>query len=172
LTLKSGALEKNVDLKKGDITFSVYNVEQRSFFEGEKIVFLKNDKALDLYNGQTATIKNLGPDKVITVRIDGQEKDARINLDYYPYLDRGYAVTVHKSKGQTAKEVAMLTDSKCGINKTETLYVALSRAQNAFTLFTDDTDAVKSQMKQAQPKTTTMELVHGLEKSPSISLER
>jgi ATP-dependent exoDNAse (exonuclease V) alpha subunit len=170
--LKSGALERAVDLKNGDVSFSVYNVEQRSFFEGEKIVFLKNDKSLDLYNGQTATIKNLGPEKLITVRIDGQDKDARINLDYYPYLDRGYAVTVHKSQGQTAKEVAMLTDSKCALNKTETLYVALSRAQNAFTLFADDIDAVKSQMKQAQPKTTTMELVRGLEKSPSISLER
>jgi conjugative relaxase-like TrwC/TraI family protein len=172
LTLKSGAIEKTVDLKKGDIFFSVYNVEQRRFFEGEKIVFLKNDKTLDLYNGQTATIKNLGPGKVITVRIDGQEKDARINLDYYPYLDRGYAVTVHKSQGQTAKEVAMLTDSKCALNKTETLYVALSRAQNAFALFTDDIDAVKSQMKQAQPKTTTMELVRDLEKNPYISMER
>jgi ATP-dependent exoDNAse (exonuclease V) alpha subunit len=121
---------------------------------------------------QAATIKSLGPEKIITVRIDGQDKDARINLDYYPYVDRGYAVTVHKSQGQTAKEVAMLTDSKCALSKTETLYVALSRAQNAFTLFADDIDAVKFQMKQAQPKTTTMELVRSLEKSSSISLER
>jgi conjugative relaxase-like TrwC/TraI family protein len=171
LTLKSADLERTVDLKKANISFSVYNVEERSFFAGEKIVFLKNDKSLDLYNGQTATIKSLGPEKVITVRIDGQDKDARINLDYYPYVDRGYAVTVHKSQGQTAKEVAMVADSKHPLNKTETLYVALSRAQNTFTLFADDMDAVKFQMKQAQPKTTTMELIRGLDKSPSLALE-
>ncbi len=87
LTLASGAKQWTVDLKKGQVSFSVYNVEERSVFEGEKVVFLKNDKTLDLSNGQTA------------------------------------------------KKVVMVADSKHPLNKTETFYVALSRAQDGFTLY-------------------------------------
>ncbi len=158
LTLDTGGKELTVDLKNSGVSFSVYKVEDRSFFEGEKVVFLKNDKTLDLSNGQTATIKSMGPEKVITARIDGQDRDARINVQYYPYLDRGYAVTVHKSQGQTAKEVLMVADSSHPLNKTETLYVAITRGENEFTLYANDSQALKTQFKEGQDKTSTMDI--------------
>ncbi len=159
LTLSGKTENHTIDLKSNDVLFSVYNVEQRSFFEGEKIVFFKNDKKLGLTNGQTATIEKIGPERVITAKIDGQDKATTINLDFYPYLDRGYAVTVHKSQGQTAKEVVFVTDTKNPLNKTETFYVALSRAENNFTLIADKPDELKAQFKQAQPKTSVMDFV-------------
>jgi ATP-dependent exoDNAse (exonuclease V) alpha subunit len=73
-------------------------------------------------------------------------------------VDRGYAVTVHKSQGQTAKDVMLVTDSKNPLNKTETFYVSLTRAENNFSLYTDRPDVVKWQFKEAQPKTSTVEI--------------
>jgi conjugative relaxase-like TrwC/TraI family protein len=158
LLFEVGSKQIDVDLARGDLSFSVYEREQRTFFEGEKIVFMKNNKTLNVSNGQTAFIKSIGPQRVITAAIEGQQSEVKINLDFYPYVDRGYAVTVHKGQGQTAKEVMLVTDSKNPLNKTETFYVSLSRAENNFSLYTDRPDVVKWQFKEAQPKTSTVDI--------------
>jgi ATP-dependent exoDNAse (exonuclease V) alpha subunit len=158
VVFEAGSKQIGVDLARGDVSFSVYERERRTFFEGEKIVFLKNNTTLNVTNGQTATIKSIGPRRIITAAIEDQQSEVKINLDFYPYVDRGYAVTVHKSQGQTAKDVILVTDSKNPLNKTETFYVSLTRAENNFSLYTDRPDVVKWQFKEAQPKTSTVEI--------------
>jgi ATP-dependent exoDNAse (exonuclease V) alpha subunit len=158
LVFDVGSKQIAVDLARSDVSFSVYEREQRTFFEGEKIVFLKNNETLNVSNGQTATIKSIGPRRIITAAIEGQQSEVKINLDFYPYVDRGYAVTVHKSQAQTAKDVILVMDSKNPLNKTETFNVSLTRAEYNFSLYTDRPDVVKWQFKEAQPKTSTVDI--------------
>jgi conjugative relaxase-like TrwC/TraI family protein len=164
LTLSDNKKHYTIDLKSNEVSLSPYRVSERTFFKGEKIVFLKNDKAFGLSNGQTATILNTGPNDTITVKIDNQDRKVKINPSIYPYFDRGYALTTHKSQGQTAKEVIMVANSEYALNKTETFYVGLSRAENNFTLYGDKMRMLKMQFKEAQPKTSTIDFVKQLQK--------
>lgn len=66
---------------------------------GERIVFLKNDRKLGVYNGQFATITNIGGHH-ITAKLD-QGEQITVDTKCYQDIAYGYAATVHKFQGST-----------------------------------------------------------------------
>jgi len=87
---------------------TLYNEDKRNLSEGDKIVFLKNDKGLGVENGTFGTIKAI-EGNVLTVGIgEGKEaKDVLIDLDTYRMVDHAYGVTTHKSQGATVETALM-----------------------------------------------------------------
>jgi conjugative relaxase-like TrwC/TraI family protein len=148
---------EELDLKQ-DLNFSIYKEEDRKFSEKDKIVFLKNDKKMEVQNGVTGTIKGINSFGKLSVEIDESDRTVGFHPDNYKYFDHGYAVTTTKSQGQTAQNVLFITDSQTGYaNKTEHLYVAASRAERNVKIYTDDSEKVKEQFKIGQNKTSVLQ---------------
>ncbi|OYY89128.1 MAG: Ti-type conjugative transfer relaxase TraA [Sphingomonas sp. 28-66-16] len=89
---------------------------------GERIIFLKNDRDLDVKNGTLATIERLDPTQ-IEVRLDDGR---RVGFDTKNYadIDHGYATTIHKAQGITVDRAHVLATPGLDAHSS---YVALSR---------------------------------------------
>jgi hypothetical protein len=104
----------------------------RLFAEGERIVFLRNERDLGVKNGTLGVIENLS-DTRMAVRLDDGR---RIAFDHKTYvdLDHGYATTIHKSQGVTVDRAHVLASGYLDRHAT---YVALSRHRHEVTLHYD-----------------------------------
>jgi len=96
---------------------------ERLFAEGDRVIFLKNDKELGVKNGTTGTVEK-ADDGRITVKIDESDKRVDVQQDKYNDLDHGYAMTVHKSQGVTVDKAHYAPSAMA---HRELSYVALSR---------------------------------------------
>jgi len=100
---------------------------KREFQAGERLAFKKNDRKLGVMNGETGTLKK------IDVTSDGKECSFAVKMDNgsrirfdprdYAQIDYGYAVTIHKSQGETVDFSSNLVTGM-GLNA---LYVQLTR---------------------------------------------
>ena len=100
---------------------------KREFQAGDRLYFKKNDKKLGVMNGETGTlmkidVTNDGKDCAFTVRMD---KGAEVRFDprEYAQIDYGYAITIHKSQGETVDFSSNMVTGM-GLNA---LYVQLTR---------------------------------------------
>ena len=100
--------------------------EERTFAAGDRIVFLKNSRALDVKNGTMGTVEKIGLDGrgewTIRVRTD-EGKTVAFSPADYGQIDYGYATTIHKSQGATVERSFNLV----GGTGLEELYVQLTR---------------------------------------------
>lgn len=65
----------------------------------DRILFLKNDRALNVNNGDFATVIKIDDNNII-VKLDN-EKNIAFNAENYKHFTHGYATTVHKTQGVT-----------------------------------------------------------------------
>lgn len=101
--------------------------------QGERVVFTKNDRKLDIKNGQFATITQVnfaesGRVLGFNALLD-EGKMVTIEFEKYRHFDHGYAITVHKSQGITRKH-AFVFAGGFGWNR-HLSYVAHSRHQES-----------------------------------------
>lgn len=109
---------------------------EREFAVGERIVFTRNNQELGVKNGQTGTLTAWGISNkgsiVLTVAADSGNR-VEFDSSAYGHFDHGYALSVHKSQGQTIDNVLVLlsesmTDKQWG-------YVAASRHRKELRVF-------------------------------------
>jgi Ti-type conjugative transfer relaxase TraA len=100
-----------------------------SFAVGDRLMFLKNDRALDVKNGMLGEIETLTPYRM-RVRLDTGRAVA-FDLKDYAEVDHGYAATIHKSQGVTVDRTHVLATP--GLDR-HASYVALSRHRNGVEL--------------------------------------
>lgn len=81
----------------------------KSFAEGDRIMFLKNDRSMGVKNGSLGEIEAIGRNG-ITVKLDRGE---RVSFDpkAYSSFDHGYAATIHKSQGVTVDAAHVLASA-------------------------------------------------------------
>jgi len=139
---------QEINLKKYGLNLQVYNELEKNFSIGEKIVFEKNDKMLDVNNGEVGIIKNIDENGNLTINKDG--KNIKFNINQYNYLNHGYALTTYKSQGQTSKNVIAYLDAKA--QNFNSFYVTVTRAQQDIKIFTDDKKLLKEMVEMEQEK--------------------
>ena len=162
--------EITVSLKHHAHKLSWYADRQAGFSVGDKIVFLKNDRQLSVKNGNSGIIKALDDTGNLSIKLDSG-KQRQFNLKQYPFLDHSYAISAHKSQGATAKNVIFYADSAFpSMNRTEFLYVALSRAQYSTKLYTDNIKNIQKQFERGQEKTSTLSPVKKLGKGFGLGI--
>lgn len=99
---------------------------------GERLLFRQNDKALGVRNGDIGTVTAIHTTQ-FQVKLDSGEL---LNIPKtYHAMDYGYALTVHKSQGMTAKDVSVLIDSKYWDK--HLAFVAMTRHKNTVKLYAD-----------------------------------
>ena len=108
--------------------------------QGDRLLFLKNDRKLGVSNGRFATVTNVNFTETgnvinFTVVLDGTEKEVTINPKTYQGFTHGYAATVHKVQGMTVDH-AFVYAGGTGWDRHLT-YVAMSRHRESCTLYAD-----------------------------------
>lgn len=102
----------------------------REFAQGDRLVFLRNDRELDVKNGTLGTVER-AEDGRLAVRLDSGEM-REFSAEQYAAVDHGYAVTIHKAQGVTVDRAYLLATP--GMDRS-LAYVGMTRHREAVTLF-------------------------------------
>src|SRR3546814_1775274 len=71
----------------------------RDFASGDRIIFLRNERSLEVKNGTLGTVERVS-EQSMTVRTD-DGRSVAFDMKDYVDLDHGYAATIHKAQGMT-----------------------------------------------------------------------
>jgi Ti-type conjugative transfer relaxase TraA len=95
---------------------------ERSFAEGDRVMFLRNERELGVKNGSLGTLKSVNPQRMAVLLDDG--RSVAFDTKNYRDIDHGYAATIHKSQGITVDRSHVLVTP--GMDQ-HSSYVGLSR---------------------------------------------
>jgi len=103
----------------------------RGWFPGTPLMILRNDKLLNLHNGDIGIVKKTG-----AVQFKGGDGLIRmISPSNLPQHEPVFAMTVHKSQGSEFENiVVILPENRSPIITRELLYTALTRARKKLTV--------------------------------------
>mgnify|MGYP001564898377 CR=1 FL=1 len=101
----------------------------RAFASGDRIMFLKNERSLEVKNGTLGIVERVSQ-QGMTVRTDDGRSVAFDTKDY-AHVDHGYAATIHKAQGMTVDRSHVLATP--GMD-THGAYVGLSRHREGMAL--------------------------------------
>ncbi|OUQ15014.1 hypothetical protein B5E87_00135 [Massilimicrobiota sp. An142] len=116
-----------------------YNLENcsikignRVFKKGDKVVQIKNNYDIGVFNGNVGKIIDISCDNII---VDFDSKIVKYDKNMAKELDIAYAITIHKSQGSEAQYVFVIIDknSKNMLNM-NLIYTAITRAKECCVL--------------------------------------
>lgn len=133
---------------------------KRSFAAGDRIVFLENNRDLEVKNGTLGTVAQTKSGQ-IAVALDGDKRMVNVSIADYAALDHGYATTIHKSQGATVDRSFVLASSTMDRHLS---YVAMTRHREQATLYADRSefkslDALSVRLGRERAKETTLDYV-------------
>ncbi|HEX2813602.1 MAG TPA: Ti-type conjugative transfer relaxase TraA [Sphingopyxis sp.] len=117
----------------------------RAFASGDRIMFLRNERSLEVKNGTLGTVEKVSQ-QGMTVRTDDGRSVAFDTKDYRDF-DHGYAATIHKAQGMTVDRAHVLATP--GMDR-HGAYVGMSRHRDDMALhygrddFKDDARLVRT----------------------------
>ncbi|MDD3000496.1 MAG: ATP-dependent RecD-like DNA helicase [Candidatus Riflebacteria bacterium] len=102
---------------------------ERNFREGDKVIQLRNNYDLDVYNGDMGIIKSIDTEEQEIV-IDFSQKEVTLQSSDLVDLSLAYAITVHKSQGSEYPCVIMVVSNQHYLMLQRNLiYTGLTRAR-------------------------------------------
>ncbi|MBW4709555.1 Ti-type conjugative transfer relaxase TraA [Roseobacter sp. YSTF-M11] len=111
-----------------DVSVKVERGERR-FAQGDRVMFLQNDRGLSVKNGTLGTIRDASAQSMSVRTDDGH--DIVFDLKNYNRFDHGYAATIHKAQGMTVDRTHVLATPGLDAHGS---YVALSRHRDGMDL--------------------------------------
>jgi Ti-type conjugative transfer relaxase TraA len=106
---------------------------KKPFGQGDRIVFTKNSRNLDVRNGSLGTVERIGWFGKVTVRLDGpQNRQVTFKNRKWTHFDHGYAMSVHRSQGATVDRTHVLLSRAFDRHAT---YVAMTRHRERLDLY-------------------------------------
>nr|WP_108883852.1 AAA family ATPase [Orientia tsutsugamushi] len=140
--------------------------KKESYMAGDRIVFQKSDKDLQIRNSEFATLISVNKNKFVA------KTDAGKEVSFAPgkiQFKHGYASTVYKAQGASIKDVYVLHN---GISNISSSYVAMTRHIENLQLYCnrEATGSINSLINQlSRPNDTsasiTLKTAHDLEKA-------
>lgn len=125
---------------------------------GERVRVTANDRARGLVNGDTGCIVALDAERGVHLELDGG-RQVRLDASGPLQLDYGYCSTVHAAQGQTCERVMIEADAHSLTAGRNTFYVAISRARQTASIYTDDREMLPLAMGREMGKEAALELV-------------
>ena len=156
-----------IDVAQNGDKIRIFNEAQREFAAGDHIVFLKNDKYLQVQNGLTGTIKNIDENGNLSLDING--KEISFNSKNYNYIDHAYAITTHKSQGASYNNDIYC--AKADNVDQKQFYVAASRSRHDFEIFVDDKERFFENVKTEQQKSSTLDYIQDNKREQKLESE-
>lgn len=156
LTVESSSGEQIAFSPRTHTKLSVYQAVSAELAPGDKVMVTRNDKTLDVANGDRFTVKTVEGEK-LTLE-DKKGRTVELDKRQASYLSYAYATTVHKSQGLTCDRVLFNIDTKSLTTSKDVFYVGISRARHEVEIFTDDKKSLASSVSRDSPKTTAAEI--------------
>ena len=147
-----GKLDISIDTTLTDPeTGTVKNI---NLAEGDRIKLTKNNRQLDVKNGDLATVTrvDIGADgqAILDIQLD-RGQTVQIDTKSYPHLMHGYAISAHASQGSTVNNSYFYASN---FSSKQLAYVAGSRHKKSFNMYASKEevgqDAVKSITRSAE----------------------
>lgn len=144
----------------------------KEFAPGDRIIFGENNRTVGVDNGDLGTVKNIKFDRAGRVEITALHDNGRQvrftvgeGKGEYNAFAHGYAMTVHKSQGETVDRVFVLPSDS--MSSLEWSYVAMSRHRFEARLYAthDSIEALTKTMSRAQGKDTSLDYKLAAEKA-------
>lgn len=133
------------------------NDGKRDFAEGDRIVFLENDRELGVKNGMLGTVERVAENRIIA-KLDGRGGESvSIPTDSYRAFDHGYATTIHKNQGATVDRAFVMASGTMDRHLT---YVAMTRHRDGAKLYAGHEEFAGG--KSGQSLTTGKLVEHGV----------
>lgn len=118
---------------------------------GDKLIWTVNDKALGVTNGSKAMVQKIDhAQETAEVKFtSGQICTVNIHNHQSQHWNYDYVTTVHAAQGKTAENVLFHAESfRRNLSSQKALYVAISRAKNEVTVYTDNKSKLIEQIKE------------------------
>ena len=119
-------IAQNIRLKAGELKGIGYECEHLQgrglVYQGDKIQFRRNNKALGIINGKYGTCTSVNQDQ-ITVKTD-DNKEISFNPQEFCWYQLGYAGTIYQAQGATVDRTYVLHNSNMNMNA---FYVSMTR---------------------------------------------
>jgi conjugative relaxase-like TrwC/TraI family protein len=129
------AMAQQARLERGALPHEGIRHAGETLREGDRVLFTRNSRLLNVKNGQLGTIEMADPKRGrLSVRLD-VGRVVPVKLSQYTHVQLGYAATTHKSQGCTVEGDAFVLLGS--MQDRELSYVQLSRARGWTWLFTD-----------------------------------
>jgi ATP-dependent exoDNAse (exonuclease V) alpha subunit len=146
------------ELAADDGTIAIERGE-RYFAQGDRVMFLKNDRELGVKNVSLGTVAEVNRASMRVVRDGAERREVSFNLRDYATLDYGYAATVHKAQGATVDRT--FVPATPGMDR-HLAYVAMTRHREDAEVYAgrDDFegyDELKERLSRARPKDSTLD---------------
>jgi Ti-type conjugative transfer relaxase TraA len=101
----------------------------RAFASGDRIMFLRNERSLEVKNGTLGTVEQVNQ-QGMTVRTD-DGRSVAFDMKDYAHVDHGYAATIHKAQGMTVDRGHVLATP--GMDR-HSSYVGMTRHRDGLAL--------------------------------------
>jgi Ti-type conjugative transfer relaxase TraA len=95
---------------------------ERRFANGDRVMFLQNERGLGVKNGTLGTVEQVSAQSLSVRTDDG--RSVTFDLKHYNRIDHGYAATIHKAQGMTVDHTHVLATPGMDAHSS---YVGLSR---------------------------------------------
>ncbi len=140
------------------------NDGERAFAPGDRVVFLENNRDLQVKNGMLGTVREVGEGRLIAA-LDGKGRDGRerivsVPTESYRAVDHGYATTIHKTQGATVDKAFVLASKSMDRHLA---YVAMTRHRQGVELhasreeFRDGMEGLSKSLSRDGAKETTLD---------------
>jgi conjugative relaxase-like TrwC/TraI family protein len=136
---------------------SVYREGKRLFSEGDRVQFRAPFKKHRVAGGELGTVSRIEGDR-FGVTLD-DKRAVSFDAGEFRHLDHGYAVTSYSSQGQTVGRVIVNADTRESdlLLNQRTGYVALSRAREEATIYTNSAAELGAALDRRADKETALE---------------
>jgi conjugative relaxase-like TrwC/TraI family protein len=148
-------------LEAGLIDDSYVEIDKERIHRGDRVVFTRNNNRLLVRNGSGGRVAEVRPtESQIVVDLDTGYRII-VNLQAFPHVATGYAVTVHKGQGQTVDSAFVLAGGP--MTDRELSYVQASRAREQTRIYCDadsageDLTQLARQMETSRAKDLAIE---------------
>jgi Ti-type conjugative transfer relaxase TraA len=125
------------DIETDDFGVEHTTYHDRTFAQGDRILFTRNDKRLGVKNGTLGTIVALKKHNIKVALDEDREKTVSFAPKLYPFFDNGWATTTHKAQGATVDFVKVLAVYQDFRNL---VYVAMTRHRENLKVYVSDLD--------------------------------
>ncbi len=131
-----------------------YREEAIGVAVGDQLRWKKNDKDLNRRNGQEFEVESINGN-LAEIKYHGGRREV-IDLSETHHFESALATTIYSSQGKTSDTVFVAAD---GMQSSESVYVAASRAKYDLKIYTDSPERLRSMAVESRSNTNPQELI-------------
>lgn len=134
------------------------NVGKLNLSKGDRIIFCRNERSIDVLNGEEGIVLSADKNGNISVMVD--DRTINFNIKDYEDFKHGYAITCYKSQGTTYDTVKVIYEP---IMNYETFNVMMTRHKSDVGFYCNRSDLMDkvSTTDRLHCRTSDLELVKG-----------